>query len=326
MELPRLRRLPAVAAALTLSACAAEGPAPRYSHVAALTADGAALCVAGGAGGDGRRPDAWCFDLDRRRWEEVTPPPAPIFRACHVQTAEAAWIVGGADAEGEPVDTLWRWDLTDLTWEQLSPDGPPPPRRVKAGCALSGDRMLLGGGRIGEGDDQRIYGDLFALDLNTLTWAELPQLPEPVQRQAMATLGDGELVILGGIDAEGDRLATLMVGDPDRGDYTGYFSSGEAPERRASHTLAPAADGAVVAWGGHPTDTTLWRFDGAGFTHSDPAAEAPSARDAHATAPSPDGEALYLMGGDPFVDLDAPFLNDLWRADLTTLTWEHLDP
>jgi hypothetical protein len=32
------------------------------------------------------------------------------------------------------------------------------------------------------------------------------------------------------------------------------------------------------------------------------------------------------MGGDPFVDLDTPFLNDLWRADLTTLTWERLHP
>jgi hypothetical protein len=220
VELSRLRGLPAVAAALALSACAQDGPAPRYSHVAALTADGEALCVAGGAGGEGRRPDAWCFDLARGRWEEVTPPPAPIFRACHVQTAEAAWIVGGADAEGEPVDTVWRWDLTDLTWEELIPEGFPPPRRVKAGCALAGDRMLLGGGRIGEGDEQRVYGDLFALNLTTLTWEELPQLPEPVQRQAMAPMGDGTLAILGGLDAEGDRLATLLLGDPDRGVYS----------------------------------------------------------------------------------------------------------
>ena len=51
-----------------------------------------------------------------------------------------------------------------------------------------------------------------------------------------------------------------------------------------------------------------------------------TARDAHATAPSADGAALYLMGGDPFVDLDDPFLSDLWRADLTTLTWERLHP
>lgn len=326
MELSRLRGLPAVAAALALSACAKDGPAPRYSHVAALTADGESLCVAGGAGGEGRRPDAWCFDLARGRWEEVTPPPAPIFRACHVQTAEAAWIVGGADAEGEPVDTLWRWDLTDLSWEQLSPEGFPPPRRVKAGCTLDGDRMLLGGGRIGEGDEQRVYGDLFALNLTTLTWEELPQLPDPIQRQAMAPLGDGTLAILGGIDEAGERQATLLLGDPDRGAYSSYFSSGEVPERRASHTLVPAPGGAVVAWGGHPSDTALWRYDGVVFTHNDPDDEAPSARDAHATAPSADGAALYLMGGDPFEDLDDPFVNDLWRADLTTLTWERLHP
>ncbi|MBK9370389.1 MAG: hypothetical protein IPN01_29550 [Deltaproteobacteria bacterium] len=281
--------------------------------------------MAGGAGGDGRRPDAWCFDLARGRWEEVTPPPAPIFRACHVQTADAAWIVGGADAEGEPVDTVWRWDLADLTWEERSPEGFPPPRRVKAGCTLDGERMLLGGGRIGDGDEQQLYGDLFALNLTTLTWEELPQLPDPIQRQAMAPMGDGTLAILGGIDAEGERLATLLLGDPDRAST--LATSPAARPRSAARATPSSPRPAAPSWPGVGTPRT--RRCGATTASASPTAtpgrrpppETPTPR-----PPSADGAALYLMGGDPFVDLDDPFLSDLWRADLTTLTWERLHP
>src|SRR3990172_5984924 len=73
------------------------------------------------------------------------------------------------------------------TWRPLVPaSGPPPRRNAAAIYDPAGDRVVLFGGRGSSGD----RADLWALDLVTDTWAELPGGAGPSPRFTHVALHD----------------------------------------------------------------------------------------------------------------------------------------
>ena len=121
-------------------------------------------------------------------------------------------IFGGLDGPN-PADyfnDLWALSLASgsETWSQLSPAGGPPARRGFAGMIYdsANHRAILFGGFNG---DSGYLGDLWELDLNTLTWSALAASGSPPSdRQSFAMIYDEpnrRAIIFGGKDATTDR-------------------------------------------------------------------------------------------------------------------------
>jgi hypothetical protein len=150
--------------------------------------------------------------------------------------------------------------------------------------------------------------------------------PGPLFRQGMAwdSSQDG-LWVYGGINDEGDRSDRLFFFDATAEIWNEIEPSGSRPLQKASHSMV-YANGGLIVWGGHATDTASWRFDIANNTWTERDTQpAPSPRDAQVTALSQDETTLYIMGGDNF-EPDAPedFLSDVWAMDTASGDWTQL--
>jgi hypothetical protein len=116
------------------------------------------------------------------------------------------------------------------------------------------------------------------------------------------TLDDGRVLVVGGIDSEGDVLRTAEVFDPDSGRWS---SAGSLAKARAGFTLTLLPDGSVLAVGGDPggswaSDKPLAsaeRFDPSSGTWS-PAASMATPRTLHVAALLEDGRVLVAGGND----------------------------
>jgi hypothetical protein len=306
-----------------LLACGPTQPAGRFSAVGALDGAGGFWMAGGGVeGAQGLEPlaDAWRLDLERLRWTQQPDLPEPVVRATLAPLDEGFWVFGGSDAGWEEHDRTLR---IEGELSRLSTATGPGGRHKAMSLAIDGAFWIFGG----KSDDggTEIHGDVWRLDPQTETWAELPTAggPDGMYRHAMAWDADRRLAWLhGGYDGSDSRVDWLWSLDVDTATWTQHGPT-NPPPARASHTLV-LHEGQLHAWGGHATDNALWSFDpdDAAWTEH-PATTAPLPRDAQVA--DVDGQGtLWLIGGDPVSDEVPNFLADLWSLDLATATWtEH---
>jgi N-acetylneuraminic acid mutarotase len=311
---------------LLISACS-EDPRPvgRYSHVGVLDHTTQRLHIAGGSDLQSFFVDAWSFDLERLQWSAEAPIPQATHRAIAVNGAPGEVLVyGGTTWEEAETDALFSWSLGDGSWDQLESEGPEP--RYKHAAAWDGEQLWVMGGRNNDGDEPVVYDALWSRASDG-QWSlhESAASPGPLFRQGMAwDSGNHRLWVYGGIDADGERSDALYSFEPESETWTLYSPEGARPLQKASHSLV-WSDGALVAWGGHATDTSSWRYDIATNTWTE-RAESPSPlpRDAQVTALSKNGETLYIVGGDNFEGEGNDFLSDVWAMDVVTGAWTQL--
>ena len=167
------------------------GPSPRGRHM--MTASGDAVWVFGGrwrsfgaeSGTYTLYDDLWRFDIASRTWELVDGGGGPDARINGVLEYDASrdviWLMGGnTSASGGsyfPQNDVWSFDIASGTWTEHTISGDAPePRLFHTGIVdASRDQLVITGGS----DDSAFtgvvfyYDDVWALDLDSLTWSEI---------------------------------------------------------------------------------------------------------------------------------------------------------
>lgn len=172
------------------SLIAVSGPTPPARHVAqaGTVAQSGRLTIYGGeaidpAVGFTVLADTWQFDLASRSWVDVTPevgnisPPrnygaaTVVGAAMYLQGGDVPGGVGGCGApfEQNPVSDLWRFDLINRVWRQLTPAGDPLVRLKRHAAATVLGRMYVVSGWDFRCDDGVGPGQLWNLDVYALS-------------------------------------------------------------------------------------------------------------------------------------------------------------
>lgn len=208
-------------------------------------------------------------------------------------------VFGGEWRRGQ-WDDLWAFDLERETFVPLEPTGVErPSARSDMAHVLdqARHRWILIGGRIGF---DRSQTEVWSLDLDTLAWSRLPDLPAP--RHDIQASTDGRRAwIFGGTGMLFQSTDTLYELDLETDTWRELATSGERPIARTSYALAHH-EGFLYLHGGHDVVRAFgdtWRFDLARSTWERLDVDGDAAAHAH-PAVTFDAEcgALVMTGGD----------------------------
>ncbi len=224
---------PAVAAAYVADtwvyddACAAwtlvpgNGPTARGRHAMAASADAAWVFggrwrTTGASSGEYTLYDElWRFDGAAQSWE-LASTGGPDARTNSVltwdSTAERLLLFGGNNSASGmdigPLNDVWEYDPIGGSWTELAPSGTAPAPRLSAAGLYDAERhrFVVYGGfdsfDFGGGIDY--FSDVWALDLNTMTWEQLAnEVGGPDGRFGAAMVHDTEFdnyLLFGGHD------------------------------------------------------------------------------------------------------------------------------
>lgn len=256
-------------------------------------------------------------------------------------------VLFGGD-EGPPVQCIPAPSFVGDTWtfvpdcgafRRLDADG--PSRRGRHVAALDPARrtMLVHGGRFRRASSgpYRLLGDLWALDLATDTWTELPAPTAPPPRANHVGVVAGDRLVIHGGNASTDGAAFDPLDDVWAYDLTARrwteLDVGDGPAARLFHAGAASPDGTTLyVYGGGDANAflgpffgDLWALDlatGAWTALHDGADDAPAARIWASLTADPDGTGLLLFGGHD--DQALGNRNDVWRFDLANRRWRRL--
>ena len=297
-------------------------PGYRYSHVGALDAADERLLLTGGSSEEGRRIDAWAYELASGEWIRLGEPPETLFRSTLVVREDEAWIFSGSGEGSVESERLWHWDLSTDTWTEKSGG---PPGRYKAAAVRIGDQMLVQGGRFDDEGETLTREDLWLYDLDQDSWQELAIEggPGPMTRQALLWDEDAGLVYMnGGIDETDTRHSWIWALDWDEKTWTLVADDEQGSPNHASHSFWKQDADTLCAWGGSGDEEAIWCYDLASAAWATAGGLGPATRDAQIFDISEDGATAWMMGGDPRDDENLPhFTNDVWSLELATLEW-----
>lgn len=119
--------------------------------------------------------------------------PAP--RSRHAACARGKYVLihGGSDASGNPIEEdacIWLWDSETLSWAKIhavTQIGKTLAPRDSHEILLDEkqDFLILHGGRIGSGSEQKQTGETWLYDFGAVAWSELPSCPSPSSNAAL---------------------------------------------------------------------------------------------------------------------------------------------
>jgi hypothetical protein len=294
--------------------------------------------------------ETWAFHADCDNFEKLegNPPKRRGRFAVALDEARARMLIhGGRFRDGtsgtyELFDDLWAFDLATDSWTELDAPGGPSERTNHEMVVVGDTLWLYGGNASDDGLSFDPLGDLWSLDLTTLTWTEVDAPGGPAARLFHNVATDGDLIFVyagGDEDAfTGPFFRDLWAFDPSNSEWTELSDGNDGPEARIWAALKwDAVAEKLVMFAGHDDQALgnhneLWTFDvGTGawdavregdtldagsngfcdfpadFTHVD--LESPERRNAFASAMTPAGE-LWVFGG----KTDCGIINDVWSG------------
>ncbi len=209
--------------------------------------------------------DTWAYEIAANSWRQLSPSgPAERYghSAIYDPRGDRMIISHGFTSVQGRFDDTWAFDLRDNTWRNITPGGPRPLRRCLHHAVYDerNHQMLLYGGCSG-GFGPCPQGDLWSFDLNTNHWVERTSNPRPPVRERYGMAFDtnrNRLALFGGYGRDGGGpLNDTWEYDPAGDAWTQVTPQGDAPEARARHESAFAADlGAVFFFGGEARGLT----------------------------------------------------------------------
>jgi hypothetical protein len=259
-------------------------------------------------------------------WTRIDAGPGPRPREDHTWTVDgdgdAAYLFGGRSS-GEVYGDLWRYDLAADSWSRLEPAGSSPAARFgHTATWVDGIGVVIWSGQAGED----FFDDLWAYDPGEDAWRELPgggDRPAP-RYGSCAALASERLLVSHGFTDEG-RFDDTRAYDLATATWTDVTPSGGRPVERCLHDCISTTDGRFVLFGGQtngvPALGDLWTLGPDGAWAEAPSEPGPRPRQLFALA-SHGGEA-FVFGG---AGESGGKLDDLWRLDLTGLSWARSRP
>ncbi|MFO7650782.1 MAG: kelch repeat-containing protein, partial [bacterium] len=267
-------------------------------------------------------------------WMPLAPTPRCAAKAAFDSTNNRAVLFGGTSvyADDGYHNDAWVLDWANTGprgWRLLSPSGTPPAGRADHVFVYDpdGQRMLLFAGSPGR---YLVTNDVWQLGLvrGSESWQRLtPSGAAPAARAyAMAVYHPGRrsLIVYGGWSGS-TQLGDVWELQLDSLVWRQLSPSGTPPSARydAACCLDQAEDRMVV-FGGRSGGTflsDLWALDltpgSEQWTQLNQAGQVPSGRCGFAYAADAAGSELYIAAGWDAYD----FFSDLYRLDVTTLTW-----
>lgn len=229
-------------------------PTARYSLGSSRLSNGLILTTGGHT--TGVTADCYRYDPAANTWTTVAALPAARHQHghCAVQGASGTPIVmGGADASGNPVATVWTYDAGANTWTAKANM---PATRTWPGAARASGRVLAVAGYSGG-----YISTVYAYDPAANTWASVANLPQARYAGGAASLPDGRVLYLGGVNTNGVNDAMAWVYDEPSNTWTPVAG---LPLPRASWggtNLPPMSDGRVFLPGGNPSTAEVRVYD-----------------------------------------------------------------
>ncbi len=142
---------------------AGDRPGRRCLHMGSYDADRDRLMIYGGQRG-GPLGDLWSFDIEAKRWRELTPDvrPAPRMFGSLVYDLDHRQLILFGGTGAETYGDLWVYESEGELWRELTStsDGPSH-RQSHAAAWVPGQGMLLFGGQ----DETGLRNDLWQLSL-----------------------------------------------------------------------------------------------------------------------------------------------------------------
>jgi hypothetical protein len=227
-------------------------------------------CYGGQASANTVLADLWAFDIESGTWEPIHDgaggPPARYGTALVHDDEDSLYLLYGFAFTGR-FDDVWRFDLNDGAWEQISIESPSAPLRRclhEAVWNSSSGRILMYGG-CSSGSGPCPQGDLWELDPANGQWREFA-VDGPAGRMNPSLVIDNRtsrLVLIGGLTDAG-TTSDLWFGSIDADGVTWEPAEpGQAfPSARSSHD-ATLSGGALYLAGGTGVDGVtgdLWRL------------------------------------------------------------------
>jgi hypothetical protein len=240
-------------------------PSARFGAKVAFDNETRDYVLFGGRRGTDNLSDTWAFDIDARRWTDVTDPiDAVAARVDHMMGSittrpnRSVFLVGGhTNATPDHLfgcDTVWTYDGAGRQWEPLTPSGTIPPPRYAATftpLSTSSDILaLIGGVEAGS----VIADDIYWYHTTTNEWSVVDPFTGSLQVafHAAAPFSDG-IFVYGGRQL-GGPWSNVWIQRPD-GSIDGVGGSGF--EATMLHTIVPVA----------MTIAGQWRFTAIGGTN-----------------------------------------------------------
>jgi hypothetical protein len=217
-------------------------------QVAVRLPDGKAL-FAGGADALGYYGFGDIFDPTAGTWSKTT-----AMASAHAYGAAASLsngdvlVIGGYDATGAVTGAVDIYSYSGKSWSAGTalPGGG---RYLFTATKLADGRVLVAGG-----DDGTLSGNSGLATVQVYTsgsgWASAESMKKTRVDDAAVLLGDGRVLVAGGVDATGKALNTAETFDPATGHWT---LTATMPTGRAGFTLSVLPDGRVIAAGGYST-------------------------------------------------------------------------
>ncbi len=280
--------------------------------------------------------DVWAFDPATKSWTELSPHGnaggRPLGRMNTVidydPTGDRMIIVAGgrvsSDFQSFPVDNqVWAFNFGDNSWENLWNDGStgPDPRLFHEGALdrANGRFFIHGGGKETAFTDLDFLRDTWFFDLNNQTWTEVPQ-GMTCQRDVNCF---GDPCVEGLCSTPRGRIKGAMTYDPARNRILMFGGHDD-------RSLGNVND----LWALDLADPPIWvrieendTFNRGALGFCDFPADfanvvdgTPERRESHLWIVA--GDTAILYGG----RTDCGLSNDTWRFDLTTGTWQELNP
>jgi len=173
-----------------------------------------------------------------------TKPSAREYHAMSYLGSDKVMLYGGITESGKNSET-WVYDLSENTWTQMNQSPNPGIRSHHAMAYLGDDQVLMFGGS----DEYYIYtSSCWKYDLSDNTWTELNPATRPGSRRyhAMAYIGDGKVLLVGGQLEESSYTGETWVYETSSSTWT---SKGGLGFGVFLHSLAYIGDDKVLLAG-----------------------------------------------------------------------------
>ncbi len=277
--------------------------------------------------------DTWVFDSATNTWTELTPASSPSARESAVmifdQSTGYLILFGGTNSGGSLGDT-WSFDLTSVTWTELTPSSSPSSRYAAAMDynASSGQLILFGGS-----NGSSYFNDTWGFNPSNNTWMNLTPAHAPSVRLGAALSFNpcnGQSFLFGGKGPDG-LLSDSWVFNATAHTWT-QLNPPHSPKARYSASMDfDQTSGLMMLFGGKGNNGLLndtWGFDAKDNAHTwmkMTPPTSPPARYGTRMKFDPSSGQMILFGGSG----NHGDLNDTWAFGIPSnavLFWNNLNP